>query len=91
MKNVYALGEAERTAVRIHLLQGHTISGQVTSADGQPVAAMEVEAVPSVANGARKTAVNGFKGTVLIEGVQGRVTVNSSLVVLKQRLNGYWT
>ena len=85
VRNVYAMTEAQRTNLRITLLSGHEISGTVTSAAGEPVPGLAVDAVPVVESGARKRATTDDHGRFHLPGLQGDVVVTVHSLQLKQK------
>lgn len=85
VRNIYSLSEAQRTNLQITLLQGHEISGIVTSAAGQPIPGLEVNAVPTHESAARKHAVTDTRGRFKLRGLQGTVVLTAHSLPLKEK------
>lgn len=85
LRDVYQLTEAQRAHLKITLLAGHQIKGTILSAAGQPVPGLQVETIPIVASGARKSAVTDAAGGFTVRGLQGEVTLIAYASALKQK------
>lgn len=78
LQDVYTLTESERTNLQISLSSGHAIRGQVTSAAGQPLASLVVEASPATELPAERTSLTDDQGRFQLRGLpDGGVNVRA--------------
>jgi hypothetical protein len=69
LRDVYALSEPERTNLQIRLGSGHGIRGRVTSATGQPLANLAVEACPAEESAAERSSITDDQGRFQLRGL----------------------
>jgi hypothetical protein len=86
IENVYALNATGRTNLHVTLRAGHDVKGILTSADGQPLAGTEVEAIPSDKTAAPKMDSSDARGQFLIRGLpDGEITVRAHSSKFEQK------
>jgi len=86
IENVYALSATERTNLHLTLHAGRDVKGILTSADGQPLADTEVEAIPSDKTAAPKMNTSDARGRFLIRGLpDGEIAVRAHSSKFEQK------
>jgi hypothetical protein len=85
LRDIYKMPPTERTNLQITLLNGHRIDGTISSATGQLVPELLVEAVPVVDSAARKSTITDARGRFTLRGLQGGVDLVAHSFTLKQK------
>jgi len=85
--DVYQLSDSERRTLRVTLRRGHDVKGRVTSATGDPVTALEVEAIPSEDDTEVKSSLTDSNGQFVIQGLpDGELTMRAHSLAMKQKV-----